>query len=97
MHREQRLIQLISECLEEKRCLVGVDATSMHQHATGLIDDNECIILKANSEWHLGVGHNGVSLCSDRFMVHGVQLALQVYPCLVLRDCFLMYSQCPSL
>ena len=62
MHREQTLIQLISECLEEKRCLVGGDATSMHQHAAGLIDDNERIILKANSEWHLSVGHNVVSL-----------------------------------
>ena len=62
MHREQRLIQLISECLQEKRCLTGVDATSMHQHATGLIDDNERIILKANSEWHLSVVHNVVLL-----------------------------------
>ena len=25
---------------------------------------------------------------SDRFMVHGVQLSAQVYPRLVLRDCF---------
>ena len=30
----------------------------------------------------------GSRYSSNPLMVHGVQLALQVYPCLVLRDCF---------
>ena len=32
---------------------------------------------------------------SDRLLVHGVQLALQVYPCLVLRDCFFNVFRVP--
>tara|TARA_B100000683_G_scaffold238547_1_gene244500 strand:+ start:705 stop:899 length:195 start_codon:yes stop_codon:yes gene_type:complete len=63
MYREQRQVQLIPEGLQEKRCLVGIDATPVNQHPAGLIDDNECIILKANSKLDLSVGHKVVSLC----------------------------------
>ena len=40
---------------------MGVDATSMHQYAAGLIDDNQPVVLKANREWYLAVGHNEIS------------------------------------